>query len=80
MIFSATRTGELGSEGVISWIVKLEGSVLTAWIVSYFQSPSMNTRQRAEKGKGDWTYIPFNDLCSGGSPSCRVGGGGDGDG
>jgi hypothetical protein len=30
MIFSATRTGELGSEGVISWIVKFEGSVLTA--------------------------------------------------
>jgi hypothetical protein len=51
MIFSATRTGELGSEGVISWIVKLEGSVLTAWIVSYFQSPSMKMRKREEKGK-----------------------------
>ena len=32
--FFASSVGELGDEGLINWIVKLEGSVLTAWIVS----------------------------------------------
>lgn len=33
-MFSARVFGALGEDGVISWIVKLEGSVLTAWVGS----------------------------------------------
>jgi hypothetical protein len=67
MTVVASSMGELGDAGLMSWIVKFEGSVLTAYSALAFVG---GTRP---KRKQEITYIPFNDLSTGGSPSGRVG-------
>ena len=48
--FVANSVGEFGLDGEMSWIVKFEGSVLTACWVSRVPERSEETRRRARGG------------------------------
>ena len=46
----ASSVGEFGEEGLISWIVKFEGSVLTACWVSSVSERARRRAGRARRG------------------------------
>lgn len=72
LTFWAMVMGELGLDGSISWMVKLEGSVLTDYpgVVSHVPG----------RGLREVTHGPLDELRALGLPPGRVGRGGDLDG